>query len=330
MSSRFDNKKLIYLIAGLGIILTLTILVRIPKERATLKSKITDFDTMEVSKIIIYPKISKESPIEFTRTIGKWTVQQGSVISAPQKGAVENIFNELLSIKPQSLAALNKSKWKEFELTDSLGTRIKVLNKNSKTLCDLMIGKFSYKQVNNPYGGNGGNSVEGTSYVRLSGEKEVYGVEGFISFFFIGKFNDWRDKSFVKLNKNDITNITFTYPADSSFKLVKKDNNWNIGLKSADSVNVSNYLLTLSSLEGQEIKDNFKPAGNPAYHVLIEGNNLLNIIVKCYQGDNTDEYILNSNLNPDVYFISKKEGVFGKLFKGPNYFIFKSPTRKGR
>jgi len=330
MSNRFDNKKLIYLIGGLGIILILTILIRIPKERASLKSKITDFDTMAVGKIIIYPRLYNEKPIEFNRVNGKWTVQQGSVISAPQKGAVENIFNELLSIKPQSLAALNKSKWKEFEVTDSLGTRIKVLNKKSKTLCDLMIGKFSYKQVSNPYGGNGGNNVEGTSYVRLSHEKEVYGVEGFISFFFSGKFSDWRDKSFVKLNKNDIANITFNYPADSSFKLVKKDNRWNIGPVSADSVSVSNYLNVISSLEGQEIKDNYKPVVNPAFNLLIEGNNLLNISVKCYHGDNIDEYILNSSLNPDVFFTSKKDGVFGKLFKGQNYFISKSIKHKGR
>jgi hypothetical protein len=323
MSKRFDNKKLIYLIAGLIVLLILTILIRIPKEEATLKSKITDFDTLEAGKIVIYPKYLKETPIEFNRTNGKWTVQHGSVISAPQKGAIENIFNEILSIKPQSLAAINKSKWKEFELTDSLATRIKVLNTKGKVLADLMVGKFSYKQVNNPYSRNVGNSVEGTSYVRLSGEKEVYGVEGFISFFFSGKFNDWRDKSFMSLNKNDITNIIFTYPADSSFKLIKNDNRWNIGTFSADSANVSNYLITLSSMDGQDIKDNYKPAVTPACQVLIQGNNQLNISVKCYNENSGDEYIMNSSLNPDVYFTSKKDGLFGRLFKPRNSFIKK-------
>lgn len=330
MSNRFDNRKLIYLIAGLIVILILTVLIRIPKERATLKSKIADFDTLEVSKIVIYPKFLKESPIEFNRTNGKWTVQQGSVIAEPQKGAVTNMFNELLGIKPQNLAAINKTKWKEFELTDSLATRIKVLNNKGKVLTDLMIGKFSYKQVNNSYSGNGGNSVEGTSYVRLSGEKEIFGVEGFISFFFTGKFNDWRDKSFVSLNRNDITNIIYTYPADSSFKLIKNDTHWTIGTLSADSATVSNYLITLSSLDGQEIKDNFKPNANPEYQVLIQGNNLLNISVKCFKENDGDEYILNSSLNPDVYFTSKKDGVFGKLFKNRGFFISKSSNRKGR
>src|SRR5665647_1705682 len=101
---------------------------------------------------------------------------------------------EVLNIKPQSLAAMNKSKWKDFELTDSLATHIKFLSKKGKALADLMIGKFTYKQVDNPNTGYSANNIQGTSFVRLYNEEEVYGVEGFISFLLSGKFEDWRDK----------------------------------------------------------------------------------------------------------------------------------------
>jgi hypothetical protein len=328
MSKRFDNKRLLYLLAGLIAVLFLTVVIRIPKEKATLKSRIIEFDTLEVSKIIIYPRTGNGNAIEFNRSNVNWTVQQGTIVSATQKGAVQNIFSEVLNIKPQSLAAMNKSKWKEFELTDSLATHIKFLNKKGKTLADLMIGKFTYKQVDNPYGGYNPNNIQGTSFVRLYNEEEVYGVEGFISFLLSGKFEDWRDKSFIRSNQKDITNISFSFPADSSYKLNKKDSIWYAGNQIADSLNVANFLNTLGYLNGQNFKDNYKPVLSPAYQLLIEGNNLLNFSVKCYKEEKDDEYILNSSLNPDVYFTGKKDEVFDQLFKPQSYFLRKTVKQK--
>jgi hypothetical protein len=319
MSKRFDNKKLLFVAGGLILILLITILVRAPRENATLKTKLVEFDTTEAAKILIYPRLLKEQPVEFIRTKSSWVVQQGSIVSQPQKGSVENIFNEMLSLHPQSLAAMSKLKWSEFELTDSLATRVKILSGANKTLADVMIGKFSYKQSQNPYGG--GNGVEGTTYLRLYDEKEIYAINGFLSFFFSGKFNDWRDKTFIRLNKDDITGVSFSYQADSSFKLFRSGNKWNIGIQPVDSAKTINFLTSLISMDGQDIKDNYKPAVNPVCQMQIEGNNLLNITVKCYQGDNPDEYILNSTLNPDVYYSSKKDGQFAKIFKGKDDFM---------
>jgi hypothetical protein len=324
MSRRFDNKKLLYLLAGMTVILLLTIIIRIPGESATLRSKIVEFDTSEVGRILLFPKTSKDNPIEFSKHNSNWTVQQGTIISATQKGAVQNIFTEVLNLKPQSLAAVNKSKWEEFEITDSLATRVKILNNSGKILADIMVGKFTYKQVNNPYAGYNANNIQGTSFVRLYNEKEVYGVDGFISFFFTGRFEDWRDKTFIKSNKNDITNISFSYPGDSSFTLNKKELVWYSGYKLTDSVNVADFLNTISYLDGQNIRDNFTPVMSPVYQLLIEGNNLLDFSVKCYKDDKTDEYILNSSQNPNVFFTSKKNGIFEKLFKPQNYFLKKS------
>ena len=293
-----------------------------------MKSRIIEFDTSDVTKIILYPKLSKDIPVEFNRNTGKWSVQQGNVISAVQKGAVKNIFSEVLNIKPQSLAALNKVKWKEFELTDSLATRVKFLNIDGKTIGDLMVGKFIYKQVSNPYGGNGANNIQGTTFVRLYGEKEVYGVEGFLAFFFGGKFDDWRDKTFLYSNTKDITSISFAFPADSSYKLSKKGSVWYTGNEIADSSNIAGFLNTIGSLNGQEIKDSFEPSSSPAYQLLVEGNNLLTFNVKCYKESDADEYILNSSHNPDVYFTSKRNGIFEKVFKPYSYFVKKIVKQK--
>jgi hypothetical protein len=224
-------------------------------------------------------------------------------------------------MKPQSLAAINKSKWNEFELTDSLATRIRFLDKKGKTLADLMIGKFSFKQADNPNGGYNGNNVKITSFVRVYGEEEVYAVDGLLPFSFNLKFQDWRDKTFVHSGNNDITGIRFTFPADSSYNLSKKDSVWYVGSQIADSSSVASYLNSLNSMNGQDIKDNYKPVDNPVYQLLAEGNNLSGFSVKCYKGDGTDQYILNSSLNPEVYFSSTKNGIFENLFKSQRSFI---------
>jgi hypothetical protein len=327
MSKRFDNKKLFYILAGLLVILLLTVVVKIPKEKATLKERLVAVDTADVVKIVITPGVQKGKPFEFVKQDAKWTVRQDNVVSEPAKGAVTGIFTAILGIKPQSLAAIGEAKWTEYELTDSLATRVSLLNSRGREIAGMMIGKFTYRQVNNPYA-YGGNNIEGSTYVRIPGEEKIYAVEGFLALSFNGDFNDWRDKSFLRCKKDDIIKVTFTYPDDSSFVLSKKDSNWNVNNLTADSTNTSNYLNTLASVNGQDFRDGYKPVPFPEYQLVIEGNNLLNVTVKCYSGEKEGEFILNSSLNPDVYFASSKDELFGRLFKSKSYFL--KQERKGK
>jgi hypothetical protein len=321
MSKRFNNKRLLYLLAGLTVILILTILIKIPEEKATFKSNIVDLDTSAVIKIILNNRISAGNAVEFNRNNYNWTVRQGKIVSAIDEGAVQNIFSEVLNIKPQSLAAINHARWKEFDLTDSLATRIKFLNSKGKILADIMIGKLDFKQPDKPDGGFSGNNIKMTSYVRLYSEKEVYAIDGLIPFSFNIKFDDWRDKTFVRYNKSEITNISYLYPADSSYKLIRKDSLWYSGSLKADSLKVGNYLNSITLMRGEEFKDDFTPVSNPVYQMLVQATNSVGFSIKCYAGGSPGEYILNSSLYPEVYFIDRKSVLFNQLFKPQSSFI---------
>ncbi len=142
-----------------------------------------------------------------------------------------------------------------------------------------------------------------------------------LQFSFNIKFDDWRDRTFIKSGKNEITSVRFIYPADSSFSLTKKDSIWySDGLKT-DSLATADFLNSMILVHGQDFMDGFKPDLNPVIQMVVEGNNLLNFSIKCYEGSNAGEYILNSSLNPDVYFASKKNGLFSQLFKPRSYFL---------
>lgn len=321
MSKRFNNRNLLFILGGLVLILLLTILIKVPERKATLKEKLIELDSTAVSKILLSPKNNEGNVIEFYRSQGKWMVKQGEIISSTEKNAVQNIMRDISDLKPQRLAATDKAKWEEYELTDSLATRVKILNEKGKILADLMIGKFSFRQTNNPYGRYGG----GTSFVRISGKKEVYAVDGFLPFTFNRKFNDWRDKTFIQLNTSDLTKISFKCPGDSSFILAIKDSVWYAGNIPADSAVTADYLNNIKWLDGDDFRDGFKPVADPPYQLQIEGNNLLNINVKCYTEG--DKYILNSSLNPDVYYVSERSGLYDKLFKPLNYFVPKGKKK---
>jgi len=320
MSNRFDNKRLLFILAGLVVILAFTVLVKIPKERATLKDRIVEFDSSEVARIILYPKTAIGKPFEIFKENDNWKVKQDKIVSASRKMEVENIMSEILSIKPQNLVSKNKSKWFDYEVTDSTGTRIRILDGKGKDMSDLIIGRFTYKQAGNQLSMYGRSNIQGTSYVRINGEEEVYGVDGFLSLSFNRSFNDWRDNTLVEFSKNDITNIRYTYPADSSFSLSHRDSKWFLDNMPADSANVESFLTSLSTADGQEFNDTFKADVNPDYQLLIEGNNLLNINIKCYRQPEGN-YIINSSLNPEVYFSSKPDGVFRRLFKSKKELI---------
>jgi hypothetical protein len=108
-------------------------------------------------------------------------------------------------------------------------------------------------------------------------------------------------------------------PGDSSFVLMKKDSLWFAGDHKADSAKTAGYLSSLSVVDGQEFRDGYKPDSSPLCQMLIEGNNLLNISVKCYL-DNEDKYIMNSSLNPEVYYESTGDGIYQELFKPLAHF----------
>lgn len=321
MSKRFDNRKLLYILAGLAVLLLFTVVYRMPRQKSTLRETLVNADTAEVARIVMFPRTGSGRPFEFIREGNKWTLKQEDITARPSDGAVENILSEILAIKPQSLAGKGESKLKEFELTDSLATRIKLLNKKGKVLADLMTGGFTYRQVRNPYGGGyGGNNIEGISYVRLYGEDEIYAVDGFLSLSFRGEFNDWRDKTFIKFKKEDVTRISFSMPADTSYTLALKDSVWYVNDEPADSASTAGYLNSVSFINGQNFRDHYKPDSSPVYQAIIEGNNLLNLTVKCYRDTEAGKFILNSSLNPDVYFESDFDDLVGRVFKSRKYF----------
>ena len=289
------------------VLLALVVLVELldsKKGNRTFKSDLVEVLADEVSSIELYPRVENGTKIRLFKENDEWRVEsEGKSFKADQASA-GRMISELNSIKPKSVVATSKDRWENFEVSDSLGTRVKLLN-GSKVVADLVIGKFSFSQPRNM-----------TSYVRLADEKEVYGVDGMLGMSFNRNVNSFRDRTVIKSNKTDWTKLTFSYPADSSFVLEKIGEKWMIGDMETDSAAVVQYFNSIANLNDGSFTEE-KPVIAPTHQLTIEGNNRMQKVeIKGYY-TNAETFVYESNQNPEAYFNSKSnaEKVFVSVMK---------------
>ena len=306
----FRKVKIKILLSVFVVLLALVVLVQIIDARKgdrTFKKELVNVNADDVTSIQIAPKISGGEVITLKKDNDNWKVvsKDGEVYGA-DKGVASNLINTLNRIKPESLVTASKDKWKQYDVTDSLGTNVKLL-KGSDVLADVYVGKFSFSQPRKM-----------TSYVRLASDKEVYGVDGFLSMTFNRELDSFRDKTVISSSKIDWVKLQYTYPADSSFTLAKMGDKWQVDGVAADSASVASYLSTLAHVTGSEFAET-KPSGTATHILRIEGNNMMTPVeVKGYYQD-TENIIVESNQNPGAYFDGKN--LMEKLFPPKRKFF---------
>jgi hypothetical protein len=316
MSKKFNNLYLLIVFVALILLFVFVKFFQSVRTEKTLKVEIVQIDTTKVNKILLYPASEKGQEVIFTKEGKEWKVSDGKISKETEKGALKNILTQLQGIRANRLVSRTKDKWAEYQVNDSLATRVKVFE-GSKEKLNLYIGKFTYQQANDPYGRGG---VIGTSYVRLADEKEIYAVDGFLTFSFNLGFNKWRNQSFINYNKADITKLTFRYPGDSSFVAQLVDKKWMVNGQPVDSTTLVGYISSLSNKKASTFNDSFSPFGNAQYQLTVEGNNMNTLTVDAFDNGNSN-YVINSSLNQKSWFDSDRKGIFSDIFKSKKYFI---------
>jgi hypothetical protein len=186
-----------------------------------------------------------------------------------------------------------------------------------------MIGKFDYTQPpqNMPQTGMRQQQGEMSTFVRLTDEKEVYVVNGFLRMNVSRDSEAFRDKNLTGINWNDISRISFDYP-DQIMTLESQEGKWALNNTPVDSMKMVRYLSTISRLTGQEFVYEHPSLGSPSHTVTIEGNNFTPIEIKAYpMADTNINYVLISSKNPEALFSGKKGQLFEKVMKeAPEFF----------
>ena len=325
MLNKFLNTKTLVIL--LVIVLAIYFLAGMfENDERTFRSDLVSVDTAKITKIVITPQIGGGDEITFTKTGSDWELKSAGKSYKSDKNTIKNILTKLSILRPERVAAIEKSKWKEYEVTDSTSTRV-TLYSGDKAESEIYVGKFSYTQPPKVQGMPQQQQGQGkmSTYVRLAGEDEVYVVDGFLKMDIQPKVDAYRDKNLLTAKTEDLTKLSFHYPNNDNFTLNLVDNKWMINGMEADSTETVKYLNKLKRVSSSTFMDDAKPLSQtPTHSVKIGGNNMIPVEIKAYPiMDTVNLFIMTSSRNPDAKFSGGKNKLFDKVFPSKEDFFKK-------
>ena len=311
MFKKLNTTWLLILLAVLGGIVAFNKLYQGNKDESTFRTQFVQIDSAAVNSIFIYPHTEKGKEIRLFKNGKHWDLQNDKIKTIADTQAVYSLLAQFADMKAVSLAGEDRSSWKDLQVMDTSGTRIKITTTGNKTY-DMVVGKFGYNS----------SQRKGLTYIRHAEEEAVYVVEGYLAFSVNQGFDSWRNKTFLKGNINNWSSLTFTYPADSSFMLSKTNNQWNVNGEKSDSSKTITFLNELANMQSGGFVDSYSPATTPVFTLNINGNNqAAPITIHAYPSDSIQKYILHSSLNSDAYFSEAKSNLVNRIFAGKQRFI---------
>ncbi len=311
MFKKLNTTTLIIILLVLGGIAAFNKFYWSERSENTFDSEFVKIDTASVSQILIYPKAEKGKEIKISKIAVGWELQNDKIKTAADTSAIKNLLASFVEIKANALAGEDKQSWRELQVDDSSGSRIKIITSSNATY-DFVVGKFGYNQA----------ARNGVTYIRKTEEDQTYAIDGFLSFSANSPFNAWRRKIFISGNKDNWNSLTFSYPGDSSFVLSKQNNLWTANGEPIDSAKAAQYLNTLAAMQNSSFVDQFIPSSTPLFTLNIQGNNQpAPIIVVAYLADSVQKYVLHSSLNADAYFSDAQTNLSQKIFVGKRTFL---------
>jgi hypothetical protein len=324
MSGKINNRTLLLVLLVFITLFVISRFTSLKKPDRTLKANLIQIDTSRVSSILLYPEAENGKQLEFNKTNNSWTVSREGISAPADAGAVKNTLSELQNLKAEQLVALSPENWNEYQVEDSSGTRV-VLKEGNKVTLDLIVGRFQYQPPpQNSYSPYAQNRGIGKTYVRLSGENEVYSVNGFLSMSLNQEFSRWRNRTISRMNSSGITRIVFDYPADSGFVAQRSEAGWMVSGILADSSSMAKYLQRSTNKTHSRFADGVQPGPEPDYSLVFEGDNMKPQQIKAYIQKN-GSIVLNSSFNPDTWFLFEDRDQImdlfpasGKLISGEN------------
>ena len=300
------NNKVLFGIFALLVIAFLASKTCKGDRKGNFDSSIVAVDTAQIDQIIITPKEGGGEPFSLQKEDGKWMANQGSLKVPATSSAMKAMLERFVKVDAKRVVSKSPDKFSTYEVEEGKATRIQA-NAGKKSLADFLVGSFKFDQA----------TRSASSYMRKSGQNEVYVVDGFLSMSFNQSFDNFRDKTLISLNQSDITRIALNSNGEERL-LQNLPEGWHFnGMEKMDSTEMASYLSSISNISGSDFIENFNPSEqNKIAELNIGANNIMNpVILEAYQTqDSLKPFVVHSSLNPDAYFSSDSIGVFQRIF----------------
>ena len=147
MFRQVSNKVLVIIFLFLLLSAVFVFFIDGGKNERTFRDVLVNIDTTVVSEILIYPKSQNHKEVKLFKEKENWrvTLSGNKSASVPDK-RMTDVFNQLLAIKPQRLAARGEDKWSEFQV-DSTGSKVIVKQGDKVEQMDKADYNLSVKDV---------------------------------------------------------------------------------------------------------------------------------------------------------------------------------------
>lgn len=284
---------LVAVFGGLILLFVAVKLYRSPTLESNLPASLVEMDTAAVTELVVTPAKARSENIRIVKS-GGWKLVRDNKNLRLDQGAGPNALRMLMTIKPERMISKRSEKWDEFGVGDSTGTHVRIMAGTSME-AELIIGRSGFGQA----AGQGYGPPY--TYVRVADEPEVYAVSGFLDAQFNRVYDDWRDKSFLRLVRDSVNHITFHYPSDSSFVLDKRQGKWMVNNDPADSVSVNSYLSSLGYRNVQAFASS-QPTGSAPIVITFEKNGKSQATVEAWPAEYG--FTARSSHQPEAFFLA--------------------------
>ena len=319
MFKKISNIKLFIIFIILLSILIVVSIIDNKKGGRSFKENLIENDTSEFTRIEIVSNINGNEAI-LEKFNDSWFLLDNGKKYSTDKAKINIILGYLTKLKPTGVVSDQKKSWGEYNVTDTSGTIIKLFVKRKK-VSEIIIGRSEYNAPKDPTGYFyvKDATMSFKTFIRPVKDRRVYTISALLSLSFSDNKDEFRNHIVSRIDPGDLVKISFSYPADSSFILNKKNEKWYLNDLLIDSLNISKYLNTLKKI------DHFKyvsdlPVGDPELKIILEGDNIVQPI-ELSAFDVNNQQVVNSSLNPDAYFDGKESDLFSKIFIGKEELI---------
>lgn len=301
---------LIVIVILAGIYAAFTFL-NVNQKESTMNTGAMQIDTTLISEISFNPELMNRAELKLSRKEGSWKVIQEEQSFTADPTSISRLLQDLSRLKIDRIVGKDASSWNKFELGENQVTKVKITFTEGEPLI-FYLGGFDFDQ----------QTQQAMTYLRIDGDNRSFLVYGYL----LGHFNrdaaSYRNRLMSSLNPEQISKITFTYPADSSFTLSKNNGIWFKNLQAADTLQIANFASSLANLQspsiiGQSIDVS---ALFPAYRMEIELGQMDRIQLECLTGHPEYPMIIRSSMNDESLFNGSMNQLFENTFPSPSRF----------
>ena len=181
------NKKLLYGLVALTILILLYIVnINQQKSYASTSEKLLDINKEKINKILIQ---SKNEAIELLQVDTTWVISEHDSLQI-KMDLLTSLFDKVLNLESEKIMTKNKEKWYKYNVDDSLGTHLALVDSDQNTLGYYVFGRSS--------------SDYARCYVRIDDKDKVHLVNQNLMYFLQTRPQYWGEVEKESLPQEDL------------------------------------------------------------------------------------------------------------------------------